>query len=129
MHKLVVVGNLGSDPEMKKLESGLVTTFQLASTNKYQSKEITEWFSVSVFGKQAEAASQWLKKGSQVYVEGSFKTRVYVTREGERRVGIDLVAHSVEFCGGLRSKEDVENVSKSEPAAADGSGVPAAASA
>lgn len=103
MHRATVIGNLGSDPEMRYLPSGAaVTLFNMASTHKFKDgagdqKEETEWFAVSVFGKLAEAANEYLKKGSQCYVSGKFKSRSYVTKTGEHRFSLDLVASELQF--------------------------------
>jgi len=111
MHKATVIGHLGADPEMKYLPSGQpVTSFNMASSHKYkdgagEQKEETEWFSVSVFGKMAEAANQYLKKGSQCFVSGRFKSRSYVTKTGEHRFSLDLVASELQFLDSANRKE------------------------
>lgn len=103
MHKATVIGHLGADVELRYLPDGqAVANFSVASTHKYKDaagvqQESTEWFAVSVFGKMGEAANEYLKKGSQVFVSGRFKSRSYVTREGEHRFSLDLVASEIQF--------------------------------
>jgi len=111
MHKATVIGHLGADPEMRYLPSGeRVTSFSLASSYKYrdaggESREETTWFSVSVFGKMGEAANEYLKKGSQCFVSGRFRSRSFVTKEGDHRVGLDLTASEVQFLDSANRKE------------------------
>lgn len=89
LNKVFLIGNLGADPETRYLPSGeAVTNFRLATTERFKDKagvmkEETEWHRVSFFGRQAETISQYLKKGSQVHVEGKIKTRKWQDREGK----------------------------------------------
>ena len=91
MNKMLVIGNLGRDPEMRYTPSGqAVTNFSVATSYRYttadgESREETEWFNVSVWGRQAESCNQYLSKGRKVYVEGRLKSRTYETRDGQTR--------------------------------------------
>ena len=87
INKVILVGNLGADPETRYLPSGdAVTNIRLATTDRYKDKtsgemkEATEWHRIAFFGKLAEIVSQYLKKGSQVYIEGRIRTRKWTLR-------------------------------------------------
>ncbi len=126
--RIVLVGNLGRDPEMRYTPQGTpVTTFSMATSRKYttadgQLKEETQWFRISVFGKQAETVNQYLTKGSKVLVEGSLTSdetgspRLWTDKEGKVRSSFEVRAQTVRF---LSSKRD----------AAPSAGAPAGASA
>ena len=103
MNKMMVIGNLGSDPEMRYTPNGqAVTSFSIATNYKYttadgERHEETEWFRVSVFGRQAESCNQYLTKGKKVFVEGRLKSRSYETKDGQTRFSIEIVANDVRF--------------------------------
>ena len=113
--RLVLVGNLGRDPEMRYTPNGTaVTSLSVATSRKYttadgQQKEETVWFRVSVWGKQAEPCNQYLTKGSKVLVEGSLTPdesggpRVWTDKEGKSRASFEVRANTVRF---LDSKRD-----------------------
>ena len=90
-NKIIVVGNLGRDPELRYTPQGTpVTSFSLA-TNERETRggekvDVTTWFDVTLFGRQAEVASQYLAKGKQVYVEGRFRSEEWTDRDGNKRV-------------------------------------------
>jgi single-strand DNA-binding protein len=109
--RLVLVGNLGRDPEMRYTPQGTpVTSLSVATSRRYnttdgQTKEETLWFRVSVWGKQAEACNQYLTKGQKVLVEGSLVgdenggPRVWMDKEGKPRASFDVHAYTVHFLG------------------------------
>lgn len=102
LNKVMIIGNLGSDPEMRFTPSGSpVTTFSLACNRKFQqdgqSKEETEWFSVVAWNKQAESCNQYLSKGSQVYVEGRLHTRNWAGQDGQKHYRTEVIANQVMF--------------------------------
>jgi len=109
--RLVLVGNLGRDPEMRYTPQGTaVTTFPVATTRRYntadgQPKEETVWFRVSVWGKQAETVNQYLTKGRQVLVEGTLVPdenggpRIWTGQDGKPRASFELRAQTVRFLG------------------------------
>ncbi|HEU0021289.1 MAG TPA: single-stranded DNA-binding protein [Dehalococcoidia bacterium] len=105
MNKLIVIGNLGRDPEMTYTPSGqAVTKFSIASNRKYNSatgepREETEWFNCSAWGKLAETCNQYLTKGQQVYVEGRLHSRLYQTQGGETRNSLDVAVQDIQFLG------------------------------
>ena len=106
VNKVIIVGNLGADPETRYLPSGdAVTSIRVATTDRYKDKqsgemrEATEWHSISFFGKLAEIAGQYLKKGSQVYVEGSLRTRKYTDKAGVEKYATDIRAETRKMLG------------------------------
>ena len=116
LNKVQVIGNLGADPEIRYTADGTaVTNFRVAASRKYTTsdgelREETEWFSVATWRKLAERCSQYLHKGSKVYVEGRLKTRSWDTPDGERKYRTDVVADSVLFLDraqGAQSDEEV----------------------
>ena len=106
MNKIIVIGNLGSDPEMRYTPNGqAVTNFNVATNYRYntadgEQRDETEWFRVSVFGRQAESCNQYLAKGRKVYVDGRLRSRTYQDRNGETRVSLEITAQAVQFLGG-----------------------------
>lgn len=105
VNKVILVGNLGKDPEVRYVQSGnAVCTLRLAVTERRKEgdgwKDHTEWMDVVTFGKTAENAGQYLQKGRQVYVEGRLQTRQYKDKEGQDRWRTEVVANQVLFLGG-----------------------------
>ncbi len=105
MNKIIVIGNLGRDPEMRYTPKGQgVTSFSIASSRKYttsagEQREETEWFNCSAFGRLAETCNQYLTKGKQVYVEGRLSSRTYQTQSGETRHSNDINVNEIQFLG------------------------------
>lgn len=119
INKVILIGNLGGDPEVRYLPSGQpVANFNIATTERWTGKdgnpgERTEWHRIVVFGKQAENCKEYLKKGRQVYVEGRLQTREWNDKEGQKRRTTEIVAQIVRFLGtggGARDKETPEPV-------------------
>lgn len=107
VNKVIIVGNLGRDPETRYMPSGdAVTNINVATTDRYKDKqsgemrEATEWHRISFFGKLAEIAGQYLKKGSQVYVEGSLRTRKYTDKDGVEKYATEIRAETMQMLGG-----------------------------
>lgn len=104
-NKIVIVGYLGRDPEIRYMPDGTaVCNFSVATTEKKkdrsgEAQDITTWFRINVWGKQAEAANQYLSKGRQVYVEGRLSQQEYTDRDGNRRSSLDIRATDVQFLG------------------------------
>lgn len=96
LNKVLLIGNLGKDPELKYTPGGqAVTTFTLATTRKWRDKEgnnqeDTQWHNIKIWGRQAEVAQQYLKKGRQVYIEGRIETRTYDDKDGNRKWFTDI---------------------------------------
>jgi len=107
VNKVIIVGNLGRDPETRYLPSGeAVTNISVATTDTWkdkasgEKKEATEWHRVSFFGRLAEVAGEYLKKGSQVYVEGRLRTRKYQDKEtGKDRFSTDIIGDRMQMLG------------------------------
>ena len=105
VNKVILVGNLGRDPEVRYLPSGdPVANITIATSSKYKSKtgemvEETEWHRVTFFGKLAEIVGQYLKKGRSVYVEGRIKTRKYTDKDGVEKFATDIIANEMQMLG------------------------------
>jgi|SRR5687767_2012197 len=106
VNKVILVGNLGRDPETRYLPSGeAVTNISLATTDTWkdkasgEKKEATEWHRVSFFGRLAEIAGEYLKKGSQIYVEGQLRTRKWQDKEGKDRYTTEIRADTMQMLG------------------------------
>lgn len=106
LNKVLLIGNLGRDPETRYLpDGGAVTNISIATTDSWKDKqgekqEKTEWHRVSFFGKLAEIAGEYLKKGSQVYVEGSLTTRKWQDKDGQDKYTTEIRAQSMQMLGG-----------------------------
>ena len=130
--KVMIIGNLGADPEMRYTPSGRpVTQFNVAvnqSTKNQQTNEwveATDWFRVSVWGDRAERAAESLRKGNKVFVEGRFKTREFEGRDGQKRTSLELTADSLVNLE-KRNREDGDGEFSSTPPARP-AGAPAGA--
>ncbi len=103
LNKIMLIGNLGSEPEMRYTPNGkAVTSFRMATSRRYttsagESREETEWFRVSVWGKQAESCNQFLSKGRRVYVEGRLHSRNWEGQDGQMRTSLEVSANRVIF--------------------------------
>jgi single-strand DNA-binding protein len=107
VNKVIIVGNLGRDPEIRYMPSGdaianiaVATSFKSKDKNTGEQKELTEWHRISFFGRLAEIVGQYLKKGSSVYVEGRLQTRKYTDKDGIERYATDIVAENMQMLGG-----------------------------
>jgi len=105
VNKVILIGNLGADPETRFLPSGdAVANIRIATTENWKDKsgekqEHTEWHRVSFFGKLAEIAGEYLKKGSQIYVEGSLRTRKYQDKDGTEKYATDIRGDVMQMLG------------------------------
>jgi single-strand DNA-binding protein len=105
VNKVILVGNLGRDPEVRYMPSGdAVANIALATSSKYKNKagemvEETEWHRVSFFGRQAEIVGEYLKKGRSVYIEGRLKTRKYTDKDGVEKYATDIIASEMQMLG------------------------------
>lgn len=110
VNRVILVGNLGRDPEVRySPEGAAITNFSIATTDTWkdkatgEKKEATEWHRIVFFGKTAEIAGQYLKKGSSVYVEGSLRTRKWTDKEGQERYTTEIVGDRMQMLGGRPS--------------------------
>ena len=124
MNKVILVGNLGADPEMKTLESGVkLAKFGLATSERYKDRngnqvDTTEWHNVVLWRGLAELAERFLKKGSQVYIEGKIKTRTWDDPDGNKKYMTEIIGDNMTLLG---RPADGAAASRSEaPPAADG---------
>ena len=105
LNKVILIGNLGRDPETRYMpEGGAITNISIATTEKWKDKtgdmqEKTEWHRVAFFGKLAEIAGEYLKKGSQVYVEGRLQTRKWQDKDGQDKYTTEIVANVMQMLG------------------------------
>lgn len=110
--KMTLIGNLGRDAELKYTPKGTaVLEFSLATNEKWTDnagaqQELTQWFRVSLWGRQAESLKTFLVKGKQVMVEGRFRARDYTDREGKSRYSLDVKADNVLLLGGRGERDD-----------------------
>jgi single-strand DNA-binding protein len=114
LNSQTIIGNVGSEPEMRFVPSGKATTsFSVACNEKYGDKESTEWFSIVTWNKLAEVCNQYLSKGQQVYVEGRTQTRSWET-DGVKHYKQEVIANKVIFLG-QRKQENTEEIGEDVP--------------
>src|SRR5579871_4074545 len=107
VNKVILIGNLGADPETRAMPSGSqVANLRVATSESWRDKqtgeqqERTEWHRVAFFGRLAEIAGEYLKKGSQVYIEGSLRTRKWQDKQGNERYSTEIVGNEMQMLGG-----------------------------
>lgn len=102
VNKVIIVGSLGRDPEVRYMPSGdAIANISVATSYKPKDKpEVVEWHRIAFFGKLAEIAGQYLKKGSSVYVEGRLQTRKYTDKDGVEKYATDIIAEQMQMLGG-----------------------------
>jgi single-strand DNA-binding protein len=110
INKAILIGHLGADPETRYMPSGgAVTNLRVATTEQWRDKntgdqqERTEWHNVAMFGRLAEIAAEYLRKGAQVYIEGRIRTRKWQDRDGNDRYTTEIVANEMQMLGGKPS--------------------------
>ena len=126
VNKVIIVGNLGRDPETRYMPDGaaltnvsVATSFQWNDKTSGEKKEETEWHRVTFRGKLAEIAGEYLKKGSQVYVEGRLRTRKWQDKEGQDRYTTEIMAERMQMLGSRSGMGDPSTKERGEPATAD----------
>jgi single-strand DNA-binding protein len=107
VNKVILIGHLGADPETRAMPSGMqVANLRLATTESWKDKtsgeqqERTEWHNVALFGRLGEIAAEYLRKGSQVYIEGRLRTRKWQDKEGRDRYTTEIVGSEMQMLGG-----------------------------
>lgn len=114
INKVILIGNLGNDPEVRAAGSTSVCSLSVATTRSYFNKstnervEETEWHRVTVWGKDAENAAKYLAKGRQVYVEGRLQTREYEDKDGVTKKSTEIVAETIQYLGGKGGGDDAQ---------------------
>ena len=114
VNKVIIIGNLGKDPEVRYLASGsAICNITVATSRQWKDKtsgerqEETEWHRITFFDRMAEIAGEYLKKGKSVYVEGRLKTRKYTDKDGVEKYATDIIATEMQLLGG---REDGEHM-------------------
>jgi single-strand DNA-binding protein len=122
VNKVILIGNLGRDPEMRYMPSGdAQCSFSIACTENWKDKqgvkqEKTEWVRIGMFGKLAEIAGEYLKKGSSVYLEGRLQTREWSDKEGNKRITTEVICDRMQMLGGKPSDtSDARQPAQSKP--------------
>ena len=120
LNKVMLMGHLGADPETRDANGTLIANLSLATSRKYKDRngqqvEETEWHRVVLFGRTAEIAQEWLKKGSCIFVEGRLRTRQYEDRQGQKRFTTEIVGENMQFVNGNR--DDQQKQQQSQPSA------------
>ena len=107
INKVIIIGNLGADPETRAMPSGTtVANLRVATSESWRDKqtgeqqERTEWHRVALFGRLAEIAGEYLRKGSQVYIEGSLRTRKWQDKQGNERYSTEIIGSDLQMLGG-----------------------------
>lgn len=114
-NKIIIVGNLGKDPELRYTPQGTaVCNFSMATNEKRRDKsgdpqDVTTWFRITLWNKQAETASKYLQKGTQVYIEGRLKLDEWTDRDGNVRQTLDVTATDMQFISGGRNEDYADN--------------------
>jgi single-strand DNA-binding protein len=122
VNKVIIIGNLGRDPETRYMPDGrAVTNISVATTDVWKDKngekqEKTEWHRVAFFDKLAEIAGEYLKKGSQVYVEGRLQTRKWQDKEGQDKYSTEIVAERMQMLGSRQGMGGGDRGDRGEPA-------------
>ncbi len=133
VNKVILIGNLGKDPETRYMPNGeAVTNITLATTENWKDKsgekqEKTEWHRVTFYRKLAEIAGEYLKKGRPVYVEGRLETRKWTDKAGVERYTTEIIASDMKMLGSKPGSSSFEVVDREEGASASASAKPAAA--
>ena len=111
INKVIIVGNLGRDPEVRyTTDNNAIANVSIATTDRYkdkttgEQKEITEWHRVVFFNRLGEIAAEYLKKGSQVYIEGKLRTRKWTDKDGAEKYTTEIIADQLQMLGGRTSE-------------------------
>ncbi len=100
LNKVLLIGNVGKDPDVRHLEGGVTTaTFTLATTERFKDREQTEWHNIVVWRQLADLAEKYIRKGSQLYVEGRIRTRSWDGQDGQKRYTTEIVADAIQLLG------------------------------
>ena len=131
INKVIIVGNLGADPETRYMPSGsAVTNLSVATSEQWkdkqtgEQKERTEWHKVAMFNRLAEIAAEYLRKGSQVYIEGKLRTRKWQDRDGNDRWTTEVIADEMQMLGGRGGGGSAPMSSDSGPGGGSSGGPP-----
>lgn len=128
VNKVILVGNVGKDPETKSTERGQVSNFSLATSESYTSKtgekvNNVEWHNIVVWNKLSEICEKYIKKGQQIYLEGSIKTRSWDDKDGVKRYTTEIIASAIQMLGSKKDSEEAAPTYES-PVKPNPSGLP-----
>lgn len=121
LNKVILIGRLGKDPEVRYMPNGeAVCNFSVATSESWkdqsgQRQERTEWHNVTMYRRLAEIAGQYLKKGSQVYLEGKIQTRKYTDKNGVERTAYDIIVNEMKMLGGGNSEQQAQAETPTSP--------------
>jgi len=125
VNKVILLGNVGQDPQSRAMPSGkAVVNLRIATSKQWrdkttgENKEATEWHTVVMFDRLAEIAAEYLRKGSQVYIEGELRTRKWQDKEGQDRYSTEIVANEMQMLGGRGGAGGGAGANRDRPAAA-----------
>jgi single-strand DNA-binding protein len=125
VNKVILIGNLGADPEVRYMPSGqAIANIRLATAESWRDKETgenqerTEWHRVVFFGRQAEVVKEYLRKGSQIYVEGRLQTRKWQDKDGQDRYNTEIIANEMQMLGGRSGGGSSQGFEREEPTSA-----------
>lgn len=109
LNKIMLIGRVGQDPQIRQAGENKVASFTLATSEKYrdrngETKEQTEWHNIVIWGKMAETVERYVTKGAQLYIEGKIKTEKYTASDGTDRFTVKVYASSMQFLGGKREE-------------------------
>jgi single-strand DNA-binding protein len=124
VNKVILLGNVGQDPQSRAMPSGkAVVNLRIATSKQWrdkttgENKEATEWHTVVMFDRLAEIAAEYLRKGSQVYIEGELRTRKWQDKEGQDRYSTEIVANEMQMLGGRGAATGAAGAGRDRPAA------------
>lgn len=131
INKVILIGNVGADPEIRTLESGvkvanlrIATTERMYNRENQETREHTEWHNVTLWRSLADVADRFIRKGSQVYIEGRLRSRDWTDQQGNKRYAIDIVADDLKMLGRKSDNAPTQPIS-SQPGQPQGYGQPA----
>lgn len=130
VNKVILIGNVGRDPELRYTQSGqAVANFSLATTERFQNRngereERTEWHRIVAWGRTAELCAQYLSKGRSTYIEGGLRTREWEDRDGQKRRTTEIHVNNVQFLGSPRGESGGARGESAPPRSSDASDAP-----
>lgn len=129
VNKVILVGNVGKDPETRTAGNSQVSNLTLATSENYTSKtgekvSNTEWHNIVAWGKLSEICEKYIKKGQQIYLEGSIKTRSWDDKDGVKRYTTEIIASSIQMLGGKKDSEEEKLPTYESPVKPNLSGLP-----
>lgn len=107
VNKVILLGRVGKEPETRSLPNNKVTSFSIATSEKYKDKEVTEWHNIEVWDKLSDIVEKYVKKGDNVYIEGKIKTESWEDKDGTKKFRTKIQANSIQLLGG--GKQEAES--------------------